>query len=71
MERDIDITAETSIEELIDAYPSSVGFLLDQGIVCIKCGEPVWDTLDSVISRKGLDVPATIAKLKKFLQKTK
>jgi hypothetical protein len=71
MEQDIAVTAETTIEELIEAYPASVGYLLDRGIVCIKCGEPVWDTLGNVISRKGMDVSGTIAKLREFLGETK
>ncbi|UCF05796.1 MAG: DUF1858 domain-containing protein [bacterium] len=54
-------------EELIEAYPGSVNFLMDRGIVCMKCGEPVWGTLGDIISGKGLDVTETIAELERFL----
>jgi hypothetical protein len=56
-----------TVEDLIEAYPGSVSFLMDRGIVCMKCGEPVWGTLGEVISGKGLDVTETIADLERFL----
>ena len=47
------ITKEIVIEELIAFYPSSVGFLVQKGIKCIVCGEPVWGTLEEACIEKG------------------
>jgi hypothetical protein len=40
---------------------------MDRGVVCIKCGEPVWGTLAEAIGKKGLDVGRTLSDLRKFL----
>ncbi len=45
----------STIEELLDRVPGAVGYLFKHGIVCIKCGEPVWGTLDEVAKAKGHD----------------
>ncbi len=66
MRRDSDIRGDLTVEELVDEYPSAVSFLQKEGVVCMKCGEPVWGTLDEAIRRKGLDVQVTLAKLRKF-----
>jgi hypothetical protein len=55
------------VEDLIEQHPRSVGYLMDRGVVCMKCGEPVWGTLGELIRAKGLDVGTTIADLEKFL----
>ena len=47
------ITKEIQIEELVDRVPGSVGYLLEQGIKCIACGEPIWDTLEAAAQQKG------------------
>ena len=67
MNDSIDVRSDISIEELVDRYPRSVSFLMERGIVCIKCGEPAWGSLGDLISRKGLDVSETVADLKKYL----
>jgi hypothetical protein len=65
----IGIGPDTSIEELVESYPRSVGFLMDRGVVCLKCGEPVWGTLGEMIAMKGLDIGETVADLRAFLEK--
>jgi hypothetical protein len=49
------ITKEILIEELIEKIPASVEYLMNKGIVCLKCGEPVWGTLESVATAKGFN----------------
>jgi hypothetical protein len=61
------IGPDTDVEDLVERHPRSVGFLMDRGVVCMKCGEPIWGTLGEIIESKGLDVGRTIADLKKFL----
>jgi len=65
MAKKIEIDPDMTVEELVEKYPSSVGYLMEKGIVCIICGEPVWGTVGELISDKGLDVKATIGELKK------
>jgi len=47
------ITKEITIEELIDEVPSSVKYLMDEGIRCIVCGEPIWGSLEEAAEEKG------------------
>lgn len=48
------ITPDISIEDLVTAFPASVPFLLQKGIQCIVCGEPIWGTLGDAIQAKGI-----------------
>ena len=49
------ITRDISIEELVEEYPFSVIYLAEKGIRCIKCGEPIWGTLQEACIEKGFD----------------
>ncbi len=49
------ITKQISIEELVGSYPVSVRFLMEKGIKCLACGEPIWGTLESSAKEKGFD----------------
>ncbi len=42
-----------TIEELIRLIPESVSYLSKQGIRCIRCGEPIWGTLEEAAKEKG------------------
>ncbi len=45
-------TKNISIEDLIEDFPKSVSFLAEKGIRCIKCGEPIWGTLEEACLEK-------------------
>lgn len=47
------ITKNTPIEELVNEYPKSVKYLMDNGIRCIVCGEPIWGTLAEACKEKN------------------
>lgn len=47
------ITPDTTIEELVAGLPESVSYLMENGIKCIACGEPIWGTLESAAVEKG------------------
>ncbi|MCK5539111.1 MAG: DUF1858 domain-containing protein [Bacteroidales bacterium] len=47
------ITKNITIEDLIEDYPKSVKYLADKGIRCIKCGEPIWGTLEEACLEKN------------------
>jgi len=49
----MEITKEISIEDLIEMVPASVKYLMEQGIRCIVCGEPIWGTLEEAAKEKG------------------
>ena len=51
------IRRDTLIEDLVDAVPQSVGYLLGKGIQVIACGEPIWGTLENVAKGKGYTDP--------------
>ena len=41
------------IEDLVKEVPKAVSYLFKQGIVCVKCGEPIWGTLEEAAKAKG------------------
>jgi len=59
------IKPSDTVEELLETYPGINSFLMEHGVFCIKCGEPVWATLEEMIKEKGLDVSQIIDELNK------
>jgi methionine synthase II (cobalamin-independent) len=57
------ITATDLVEELVEKYPDLAAYLMKRGIVCIKCGEPVWGSIGELIRKKGQDVDQLLAEL--------
>lgn len=53
MSLDLIITKDTTIEELVNNVPGAVKYLMEQGIRCIVCGEPIWGTLEEAAEEKG------------------
>lgn len=49
------ITKETTIEELVEDISGAVKYLMEQGIRCIICGEPIWGTLEEASKEKGFN----------------
>ncbi|MDI6766924.1 MAG: DUF1858 domain-containing protein [Bacteroidota bacterium] len=47
------IAKDTQIEDLIREIPSSISYLMEKGIKCLACGEPIWGTLESAAKEKG------------------
>ena len=50
-----EITSDIFIEDLVDNYPFSVKYLMQNGIRCIMCGEPIWGTLEEAAKEKGFN----------------
>lgn len=46
-------TKNIPIEDLIEDFPKSVRYLSEKGIRCIKCGEPIWGTLEEACLEKN------------------
>jgi len=49
------ITRNILIEELINNYSFAVRYLMEKGIRCIRCGEPIWGTLEEAAKEKDFD----------------
>lgn len=49
------ITKEIEIEDLVRILPKSVSYLSDKGIRCLRCGEPIWGSLEEAAKEKGFD----------------
>ena len=47
------ITKEIEIEDLVKIIPNSVIYLMEKGIRCLRCGEPIWGSLESAAKEKG------------------
>lgn len=47
------ITKDYLIEDLVSDYPPSVKYLMQNGIRCLVCGEPIWGTLEQAAIEKG------------------
>jgi len=49
------IKKEIEIEELVEILPDAVTYLMEKGIRCLRCGEPIWGTLENAAREKGFD----------------
>lgn len=47
------INKEIDIEDLLKLIPESVSYLMEKGIRCLRCGEPIWGTLENAAIEKG------------------
>ncbi len=66
------ITKETEIEDLVSLLPEAVSYLRVEGIRCLRCGEPIWGSLDAAAKEKGfndIDVENFVKVLNKILEK--
>lgn len=48
----MEIKRDTTIEEIVEDNPKAVKYLMENGIHCIVCGEPVWGTIEEVAEDK-------------------
>lgn len=49
----MNITKDIEIEDLVNKLPESVGYLRVEGIRCLRCGEPIWGSLENAAKEKG------------------
>lgn len=49
------INKDTDIEDLVEMLPQAVGYLMDNGIRCLRCGEAIWCTLEEAAKEKGFN----------------
>jgi hypothetical protein len=51
--RKMKVNKDTTIEDLINIVPKSISYMMDKGIKCMACGDPIWGTLESASKAKG------------------
>ena len=47
------VTKEIEIEDLVNELPEAVGYLREEGIRCLRCGEPIWGHLKMLQKKKA------------------
>ncbi len=47
------ITKDIYIEDLVELMPEAINYLMEKGIRCLQCGEPIWGTLETAAKEKG------------------
>lgn len=50
---ELTVTRQMKIEQLIEIKKDAVAFLFERDIRCIRCGEPVWDSIEEAARKKG------------------
>ena len=55
MKTDTGIDKNIEIEDLVDILPEAVSYLMEKGIRCLRCGEPIWGSLESAAREKGFN----------------
>lgn len=66
------ISKKTEIEDLVKLLPEAVSYLRIEGIRCLRCGEPIWGSLDAAAKEKGFndkDVDKFVKELNEILGK--
>lgn len=66
------ISKETEIEDLVEMLPEAVSYLRVNGIRCLRCGEPIWGSLERAAKEKGFndkDVNKFVLDLNKIIDK--
>lgn len=64
------ITKKIEIEDLIKEIPNSVAYLMEKEVRCLKCGEPIWGTLETAAKEKGfndLEIESFVNDLNKLI----
>ena len=47
------VTKEIEMEDLVNELPEAVGYLREEGIRCLRCGEPIWGSIEDASKEKG------------------
>jgi len=65
-----EITFETAVEDVALYYPEAVGFLTQNNVRCIRCGEPLWCSVGELFEQDKVENPQQLLdELNQFIQK--
>ena len=70
--RKVRINKEIEVEDLVKELPESVAYLRNKGIRCLRCGEPIWGSLETAAKEKGfneLEIEIFVSELNKLKNK--
>ncbi len=66
----MEITPETTVEEVVIRYPESVDIFFKYGIPAIACGAPIWGTIGENAEKYGVkDLDALLRELNDLARK--
>ena len=68
----VKIAKDIEIEDLVQLIPKSVVYLREKGIRCLRCGEPIWGSLEKAAIDKGFndkDIEKFVADLNELSRK--
>ena len=51
----MELSKNIEIEDLVKLKPDSVVYLMEKGIRCLRCGEPIWGSLETAAKEKGFN----------------
>jgi hypothetical protein len=66
------ISKKIEIEDLVELLPEAVSYLRIKGIRCLRCGEPIWGSLETAAKEKGFlnkDIEKFVVELNEILDK--
>ncbi|MBD3373176.1 MAG: DUF1858 domain-containing protein [Candidatus Coatesbacteria bacterium] len=46
------LTPQTPVEVVLDEHPAAADWLLQRGVICLRCGEPFWGSLGELLRNK-------------------
>ncbi len=49
------LTGAEAVDELVEAFPITRGWLGDNGLICVQCGEIYWGSLASLAQARKMD----------------
>jgi methionine synthase II (cobalamin-independent) len=67
-----EITPSILIEDIVEMSPDLVSYLSNKGIRCIRCGEPIWGSLEDAALDKGFnfhEIQIFIQEMKEIMRK--
>ncbi|MFQ6612442.1 MAG: DUF1858 domain-containing protein [Fidelibacterota bacterium] len=64
------ISKDIYVEDLVQTFPQVVVPLAEKGIICVRCGEPVWGTLAELAESKNIkDLDEIIDQINQLISK--
>lgn len=71
MESQTLISKDILFEDLLETVPGAVTYLMQNGIKCIACGEPIWGTLGQAAQENGFtdqEIDVFVAELRALVE---
>lgn len=63
------ITKETTIEEVFEKFPETVGTFMDYKIPSLVCGEPLWGTVEEAAQKYNVGLDTLLKSLNEVVRK--